>query len=530
MPVEPTGTSDPTHAPRAPLAGTPPLAGTVVADAATLACDRLLRVFGQALQLAHADSRDQPMTLPLIEFSRGLLQMRVRPALSTAWPKRDPVHIVMFGGTNSGKSTVVNLLLGRPAAAMNPTARFSQHPVAFIPTGPVDDSFVETFPSRFRDYRRFVNQTPPRQTDADLRSAGYKPALGVIRLDDTGAPVIEQPATTDAIFWDAPDFSTEEARYYIRAVLDAVAMADVVVLCVTGESYANDLVAKLLRMVAGTGVSIHVAANKLSEKLEPLTDIIAKLRQGDGSNLLQIDSTHVHPLMVVPGEDVAARLRALATTPQARNLRESIAREATSGPTLKRAILGSTIRFLGDNLDTVLKPLVDEANLAQQWATLVRGQARLVLSDRYRSDYINGSRYGEFNQTLMRVLEQLDVPYVGQTLRAARSVIRKPMTWAMDFIRGKLLARKPVVPPEEDILGELIKQWFTKLRGEVQAIASTSRNNTWFELDRKLADVDLRSQILDGFAAGYVEYRDQLDEQERARARNCSRPSKSGPC
>jgi hypothetical protein len=495
-------------------------AGTVVADAATLACDRLIRTLGSALQLQHADTSARTGTLaaPIIEFSRALLQMKVRPALAPRWRDLDPVHVVMFGGTNSGKSTVMNLLLGRAGAAMNATARFSQHPVAFVRSAGPDLPFLDSFPSRFRDYQRFIDRPPTRQSDVDLRSNGYKPALSVISDGAATEPSIAPPAVGAGVLWDAPDFSTEEARFYLRAVLDAVALADVVVLCVTGESYANDLVARLARMVAGTGVALHVAANKLDAQLEPLGDIVSKLRQGDGTTPLPIDADAVHPLRIVDGTDVADRFRKLIATPEAAKLRSAVAADASHGESLKRETLAGAVRFLAEHFDRAIQPLADEVSIGSLWADLVQSQARTVLSDRYRTDYVNSARYSEFNQTLLRVLEQLDVPYVGQVVRGARAVVRKPMKWALDFVRGKLLQRKPELPPEEDVLGELIKQWFTRLRGEVQRLAAGTRNTVWYELDRKLADADVRSALLDKFADGYLKYRDELDEQEKQRA------------
>ena len=166
------------------------------------------------------------------------LRMRIRPALVPRWPAHDPVHVALFGGTNSGKSTVLNLLVGRAAAGMHATARFSQHPEAYLPAA-LGDQWLTAAPSRLTAYECYRNRHPPRQSDDDLARHGYRSAFAILDLEHLAIPVLASPAAT-AVFWDAPDFSTEEAQTYLGAVLDVVALADIVIMTVTDESYADD--------------------------------------------------------------------------------------------------------------------------------------------------------------------------------------------------------------------------------------------------------------------------------------------------
>src|SRR4051812_14528281 len=98
--------------------------GTIVRSAGPLeseaACDRLIAVVERSLAVEEENRRggDATIRVPLIRFALALLRMRVRPALEPGWLEDDPVHVAMFGGTNSGKSTVLNVLLGRAAAGM----------------------------------------------------------------------------------------------------------------------------------------------------------------------------------------------------------------------------------------------------------------------------------------------------------------------------------------------------------------------------------------------------------------------------
>ncbi|HEX9869463.1 MAG TPA: hypothetical protein VGC99_12895, partial [Candidatus Tectomicrobia bacterium] len=194
-------------------------------DDSLVACDRLITLFERVLRLApiRAGARDDTIREPMTHYLAAQLRMRIRPALVPGWPVHDPVHVALFGGTNSGKSTVLNLLVGRAAAGMHATARFSQHPEAYH-TAALGGRWLTSAPSRFADYHCYRDRHSPRQSDDDLARHGYCPAFAILDLDCLDTPALASPAAT-AVFWDAPDFSTEAAQTYLSAVLDVVALA-----------------------------------------------------------------------------------------------------------------------------------------------------------------------------------------------------------------------------------------------------------------------------------------------------------------
>jgi 50S ribosome-binding GTPase len=180
------------------------------------ACDRLIALIQRALRLepTHAGIRDDTILAPMTQYIAAQLRMRIRPALMPGWPAQDPVHVALLGGTNSGKSTVLNLLVGRAAAGMHATARFTQHPEAYLPNT-LGDQWLTNAPSRFLDYHGYRDRHPPRQSDDDLVRHGYRPAFALFDLDRLEIPALAPPAAA-AVFWDAPDFSTEAAQAYLE--------------------------------------------------------------------------------------------------------------------------------------------------------------------------------------------------------------------------------------------------------------------------------------------------------------------------
>jgi hypothetical protein len=476
------------------------------------ACDRLITLLNRALRLesAHAGVWDDPILEPMTRYVVAQMRMRIRPALAPGWPAHDPVHVALFGGTNSGKSTVLNLLVGRAAAGMHATARFSQYPEAYFP-GALGDQWLTGAPSRFLDYDRYRDRHPPRQSDDDLARHGYRPAFAMFDLDHLETPALAHPAAA-AVFWDAPDFSTEEAQTYLGAVLDLVALADVVIMTVTDESYADDRGTALLRMVSDSGVTLHVVANKLADSPELLRDVKDKL------------ATHWHGtvsrLPLVRGRTVEERLGHLMATPEAEVLRQAIACEAADGLQLKRRTLAAAVDFIQRRLGEVLRPLVAEVEMANAWERMVERITQQELLERYRSEYLEGERYGEFNQTLVRLMDLLEIPGVGPVLRLLSTAVRVPFRLASGALRslwGGGRAR-PTQTPEHEVLDRLIRHWLAALRAEAQLLASTASHPAWGDLVRRLDSLDYSRQLAQTFEGAYGGYRQTVNREIQRRA------------
>jgi hypothetical protein len=244
---------------------------------------------------------------PVIPYAIAQMRMRVQPALTPGWPSDDPLHIALVGGTNSGKSTVVNVCLGSPAAGMHATARFSQHPEAYRPTV-LGDQWLTAYPSRFAGYGRFRDARPPRQPDREILSHGYRPALAVFDSTSGLTTPCALSGITAAVLWDTPDFSTDVAQAYLSAVLDVVALADVVMMTVTDESYADARGCALLSLISESGVQLYVVANKLTANQELLDDMKTKVDAHWRGKTPGLPAEQWYCLPLVLGDTPAQRL------------------------------------------------------------------------------------------------------------------------------------------------------------------------------------------------------------------------------
>jgi hypothetical protein len=498
---------------------------STTAGSALDACRKLSAALDTAARLdfKRRPEGDDSIHVPLVKFVESQLRMRLMPALADAWPASDPVHVVLFGGTNSGKSTVLNLLLGRAVAGMNALPRFSQHPVGF--SGVLGVDWLDRFPSRFAGYARFVNQNPPRQSDAELRQ-GYRPAVAVVRPDAVQPTKLVESAQGEAVLWDVPDFSTVQARAYMSAVIDAAAMADVIVVTVTTESYLDDRGGALLHLLVDSGSAVHVVANKVTGDPQLMEDIRSSV--GTDSRGRRAVPAAVHQLPMVDAADPQRRLEALLLTPAGAQLRAAIAHEAARGNDVKRASLKGAVEFIDRRLPEALAPLDREAAVDRSWNTAVDRHTQMAVVDRYASQYIHSERYSEFNRTLARLMELIEIPIISDILQGAAKILRWPFTWVKRRILG--IGNAPARPPEEEVLTELVDGWILGLRSEAQQRQEAAPHPAWAQIVRQLESQDFRDRIYaGGFAAGYKAYREKLEQEERERASALYQKLKESP-
>ena len=489
------------------------------------ACDRLARFFEWSLALEPRGrlATDDAIHAPVVSFAIAQLRMRIRPALAPEWLATDPVHVVLFGGTNSGKSTVLNAILGREAAGWGVRARLSQHPEAYRPE-PLGDAWLDGSASRFAGYRRYRDEHPPRQSDEELSRDGYRASFSVIDPDRLSSTVFSSPATS-AVVWDGPDYSTEAAGAYLGAVLDLLALADLVVVTVTDESYADNRGRLLLRMAADSGTAIHVVANKLSDNPALIDDIASTLEAAGKGR------APVHRLPEVPGTSASARLERILDTAEAAALREAIGRETGHGAKLKTQALRGAVDFLERNFDEVVRPLSVEAGIAAGWVRVVERNTRELILEPYRHDYLEGVRYGEFNRTLVHLMDLLQVPGIGPLLDLMRRIVRAPLRLAIVGVRRLIgmSTREPKQPPEEEVLRKAITTWLDALRAVAQALASTGTHANWAAIAGRLDDATFRDSLLDRFDRAYALYREEVEAEVRKKAESLYEKLKEDP-
>src|SRR5271166_4437658 len=163
-----------------------------------------------------------------------------------------PLHIAVVGGAGAGKSTVANLLSGASnAAEANPQAGFTRHPVAYTSAnGPL--SWTAHY--NFLGPLRRLEQAGPSSLDQDVYQVRRVPA------DPTSFDLLK-----DFIVWDCPDMTTWAASGYIPRLMEAAALADILVYVASDERYNDEAPTHFLHLLLQTGKPVVVVLLKMKE-------------------------------------------------------------------------------------------------------------------------------------------------------------------------------------------------------------------------------------------------------------------------
>ena len=142
-----------------------------------------------------------------------------------------PPQLMVVGPTQSGKSTVCNLLLGSESATPSPLAGYTRQAQGFV-TAPVS-SVMESALARQFDHGKRPEAGSSSKTGQEAYSLTAVAAAGSFDAE----PVI---------VWDTPDFDSVNSRDYRDLVPTVCALADAILLVVSREKYADQSVWHLL--------------------------------------------------------------------------------------------------------------------------------------------------------------------------------------------------------------------------------------------------------------------------------------------
>lgn len=420
-----------------------------------------------------------------------------------------PPHVAVLGPTQTGKSTVVNLLLGQPAAAVSPLAGFTVHPQGFA-TVPVTDATPWV-----RGLLPGWTRRPPHQLQRDdLR--GY--ALTTVAR--AVAPQ-ESAALPPCVVWDTPDFDSLAARQYAAAVLELAALADLHLVVLSKEKYSDLAVWQFLALTAPLGRPLVLCVNKLTPDAEPA--IVRSLRQrlaerGGGRAEVPIVPLPYDAALAAPAAD-AGEFR---PPPAARELRAAV-----SGP-LRRLTpeqrAAGTRALLRRHWDNWLAPVRAEHQAVAEWhkAVVASGQAFV---NAYGRDYLDHpQRYDAFRRATVELLKLLEIPKVGSAVARVRRVLTWPgrrllaagRAWWGD--RRAAPGRFHSLGVEAGVLVDTIETLLTGLQRDVarRARSSVPGAAVWQALDETLEAE--RPRLLDRFEAGIQAHHRFVEDEVRAAA------------
>jgi hypothetical protein len=412
-----------------------------------------------------------------------------------------PLFAAVVGGAGSGKSTVVNFLVGSVVAEANPQAGYTRHPTAYVPA-----ALGAQWPSSlgFLGSLQRLSQPQPGNLDEDV----YQ-----IRR-------ITSPATdplAGVAVWDCPDMTTWASAGYVSRLLEVVGLADGVVYVASDERYNDEVPTQFLHLLVKAGKAVVVCLTKVKEADAPtLTD---HFRQEVLGRLPATAGGSIPPVPVVVLPNLPAEVRADPAGAGAK-YRVPLLNQLLALCPSPEAARGRTVQNAVGYLRTAAEGLLDVArrDLAEldAWKNLVHA-GRAGFEERYRREFLAGEAFRRFDRTREQVLEMLEFSGPGRFLSAFLALLRLPYRSARDFL-ARMLAR-PEMPSlsEQAVCTAALAAWLDGLQAEALRRAGT--HPLWKQITHGF-DAGLRHQAQDRYQQVFrsfeLEETDELDHYVRA--------------
>lgn len=397
---------------------------------------------------------------------------------------RLPLQIAVIGPTQSGKSSVVNLLLKQSLAGVSPLAGYTVHPQGFCKQANYHDcDELQGFFGRF--------QAVPV---AELSRSRYD----CYSLSESPGPSDLLPA---CVIWDTPDFDSIDAADYREGLIRTIALADLIVLVVSKEKYADQSVWQVMNSIAEFKQPTLICLNKVGEgtETELMESLGQKWRQSRYDKLPAIVSLPFQKspaLPIWPPESKTAivdLVKQLAPKKHADNLQQ----------------------FLSSHWLQWLAPVLAEHHAQQQWQTMV-DQALSEAVQRYRRDYLDHPHhYQTFQNALVNLLKLLEIPGFAK----AMSKTRRAMTWPIRKLIGSGRGAPQKNPIHEiAILGQIGEHVLIQLADRLLEKAELETTNVTWWRETALALRQQRSQLQKRFQQAIDHYHNDFRQDIDAAA------------
>ncbi|MEQ1739187.1 MAG: GTPase domain-containing protein [Methyloglobulus sp.] len=388
-----------------------------------------------------------------------------------------PLQIAVVGPTQAGKSSVVNVLLNSSAAGVSPLAGYTMHPQGFCDGVPLSAcSGLQWYFGRFQQ----IQQSQLSKDRHDCYS------LSQNTTDSTFLP--------DSVLWDTPDFDSIDSVNYREGVIRTVALADMVVLVVSKEKYADQSVWDIMADIEALQQPIIICLNKLSEGSEVLliNSLKEKWQQIRKDEFPQVVPLYYQKQTGMPQWPDAQQLQRLAK--QVNRKKQSILEQ----------------ELLQKHWQTWLEPVLAEHSSLKDWQGLVDQVIQQGLNS-YQRDYLNHPHHYEtFQHALAELLNLLEIPGLAGILANTRRLLTWPIRKMMKIGRKRLHITES--SQEITLLKQIAEHVLIQMADKLLNQAEQNRQSQWWKEFSSLLRTQ-RANILQDFADAAQQYHLAFQEE-----------------
>jgi hypothetical protein len=412
-----------------------------------------------------------------------------------------PLHVVVVGGAGAGKSTVANLLSGATAAEANPQAGFTRHPIAYTSAnGPLNWAGHLGFLGPLQP----LTQPSPSSLDEDVYQVRRVPA------DPTAFDLLK-----DFIVWDCPDMTTWAAGGYIPRLIEAAALADILVYVASDERYNDEIPTQFLHMLVQTGKPVVVCLMKMREADASAfvahfhKEVVAHLPHPPGGGVVgTLAIPHLSLAQLADPARQAARYRIPL-------LNQVAVLGSPPAASRRRTVQGAT-HYLVRHREELLAGAEQDLHAMQRWqSVVVAGQAEF--EQRYLREYLTSEKFRGFDEALVRLMELLELPGVGRVLSGALYVLRTPYRLVKGLVVKAISRPEAPSRPELPILEDALNGWIDLLRKE--AARHDDNHALWAHVAEGFHGGGLAERIRERFQQNYRNFQTGLTTEVDRTAR-----------
>ncbi|MCX7092732.1 MAG: 50S ribosome-binding GTPase [Methylobacter sp.] len=386
--------------------------------------------------------------------------------------QRPLLHMAVVGPTQAGKSSLVNVLLNSDVAGVSPLAGYTVHPQGFCNGVNINDcTGLQRYFGRFQ-------QLPQAELSTD-RYDCY--SLTQNTTDSAFLP--------SGVLWDTPDFDSIDSATYREGVIRTIALADMVILVLSKEKYADQSVWDIMAAIEELHQPTVICLNKLVEGSEAviIQSLQEKWRQARTDAFPEVVPLHYQK----PG--------GRPVWPESRqHLLQYVANKVRldNHPRFEQALLKS-------HWQTWLEPVFAEHQALNDWHELVDTLINQALAS-YRRDYLNHPHHYEtFQLALAQLLNLLEIPGLARVLAGTRQVLTWPIRQVM-----KLGHRRQAIADssyEVALLNQIAEHTLIQLADKLLDKAEHGQQGQWWrQLNTMLRSQ--RQQALQDFAQAAKNY------------------------
>ena len=385
-----------------------------------------------------------------------------------------PLQIAVIGPTQSGKSSVVNLLLNETLAGVSPLAGYTMHAQGFCHRLTFDA--LDGLQSYFGRFQR-VERTSLNKTRFDCYAVS--------------ATADQSNLLPACVLWDTPDFDSIDAADYREGVIRTIALADLVILVVSKEKYADQSVWDVMKTIEAFAQPMLICLNKLAEGSEAI--VIESLKQKWQQSRSDMPSNIV-PLLFQ---------KSVASPVWPKNAGVSII-ELTK-QTDKTKHNQRLQQFLKHHWRDWLEPVFAEHRSQHHWEQWVDQCLEQALTS-YRRDYLDHPHhYYTFQAALINLLNLLEIP----GLAGVMSKTRRAMTWPLRKLMNLGQGHFSASPNQETlILNQIGDHVLIQLADKLLEKHETSTDSWWRETATLLRQK--RSVITQDYQQAVLAYHQQF--------------------